>query len=155
MSQKIGRILLIVEAVVIALPISALAVIATVVFVNDIRRLIGFSLHDTLAVLSVLCLAAVCSGWRLFIAYFRGGLSSLRKQHLGWWAMIVVGLLILLAALVSRQLPPSPEYSEWWYFRIDFNVFVLAIPILIPLGHLAFERFIRKIDHTNTAPSSG
>ena len=144
MSLKISRNLLIAEAIIIALPVSIFATIATVFFVNSTRRVIGFTLHDWLAVFSVLCLSAIFSGWRLFVAYLRGGLPTLRKQNLGWWAMIIAGTLILIASLISRLLPPSPEYSTWDYFRSDLNLFALALPILIPIGHLAFERFIRK-----------
>ncbi len=144
MSQKVSRNLLIAEAIIIALPISIFAIIATVFFVNSTRRVIGFALHEWLAVFSVLCLSAIFSGWRLFVAYLYGGLPTLRSQNFGWWAMIVVGILILIASLISRFLPPSPEYSAWDYFRSDLNLFTLALPILVPIGHIAYEQFIRK-----------
>ncbi len=144
MPHKLSRNLLVVEAVVIALPISILAIIATFIFVNDTRRAVGFNPHDWLGVLSIFCFFAIFSGWRLFIAYLRGGVETLQKQSFGWWAVIIVGVLILTASIISRLLPPSPEYSIGWYFRSDLNLFALASPILIPIVHLVYERFIRK-----------
>ncbi len=144
MSQRASRNLLIAEAVVIALPISIFATIATVLFVISTRRATGFVLHDWLAVLAILCLAAIFSGWYLFMAFFRGGVSELQQKNVGWWVMIVVGIFILIASVISRLLPPSPEYSTWEYFRSDLHMFTLALPILIPIGHLAYERFVRN-----------
>ena len=144
MSNSTSRNLLIGEAVAIGLPISVLALLATGFFVNQTRRLIGFTFVEVQAILSVLSLAAIGSGWRLFFAYLRGGVENLRRQHSAWWAMTLMGLLILLAALVSSILPPSCEYSFWWNLRMSFNGFALAFPLLIPLAHLAYERFMRK-----------
>ena len=144
MSQKASRNLLVVEAFVIALPVSFFATIAPVFFVRITRQTVGFALHDWLAVLSILCLAAIFSGWYLFVAYLRGGTSLLQKQSVGWWIMIGVGMLILIASIISRLLPPSTPYSPWDDFRSDFHHFTLALPVLIPIGHLAYERFIRK-----------
>ena len=45
---------------------------------------------------------------------------------------------------VIRILLTSQEYSPWWLFRFDFEVFITAFPILVPLGHLAYERFLSK-----------
>lgn len=144
MSQKVSRNLLIVEAVVIALPVSFFATIATVLFVGSARRAVGFAFYDWLAVLSILCLTAIFSGWYLFVAYLRGGTSLLQKQSVGWWIMIGVGMLILIASIISRLLPPSLPYSTWDLFRSDLQKFTSALPVLIPFGHLAYERFIRK-----------
>ena len=147
MSNKTSRTLLIVEAIIIALPVSLLATLVTGFYVNQARRLIGFDYVDAQAIFSLLSLAAICSGWRLFGAYFRGGADNLRRQHTAWWAVTGLGVLILLAAWISRVIPPTPAYSFWSSFQLSFEGFVYASPILIPLVHLAFERFV-----TRTAP---
>lgn len=144
MSDRVSRNLMIFEAAIIVLPISALAILETGFFVNQSRRLLGFDFIDALSIVSVLSMAAICSGWRLFIAYLRGGVDTLRQQHLGWWALISIGVLILSATWISKVLPPSPEYSFWSDFRLNLEGFSCASPLLIPSVHLVFERFIRR-----------
>jgi hypothetical protein len=147
MSNRVSGNLLIVEAVIIMLPISALTLLITGGFIMFGQWSI---LGNILAILSALCLAAICSGWRLFVAYLHGGVDNLRQQHLVWWAVIAIGMLILLAAWISKILPPSPEFSQWGDFRSLFEAFVFASPILIPLIHLVFERFFRKTMQKNS-----
>jgi hypothetical protein len=97
-----------------------------------------------LAILALMSTTAIVSGWRLFIAFVRGGARNLQKRHFGWWLTLLVGVLILIGSLISNILPPSPGLSRKWWFRWDFNIFILAFPLLIPLIHLALEKFLRK-----------
>lgn len=142
MSEKTSRIILIIEAV-LALPISGLAVFASGLF--TVEMFSHFRFHRiALGILALISLSAVMSGWRLFIAFLRGGASKLQKQHFGWWLVLLAGVLVLVGSLISVILPPSPEYSAMWTFRFDFDLFISASPLLIPLTHLALEKFLRK-----------
>jgi hypothetical protein len=144
MSERTSRFILILEAIVIALPISGFALLAAIVLVPDVFLYPGLSHVVALGILALISLFAIGSGWRLFIIFLRHGRDGLKSQHFGWWVMILAGVLVLIASLLSNILPPSPEYSRWWTFRLSFDGFVLGAPILIPLCHLAFERFLRK-----------
>lgn len=143
MSEKTSRIILIIEAILIVLPITGLGIYLTVeeiisVFWNQ-------SLLDiALAILALMSTVAIVSGWRLFVAFIRGGARNLQNQHIGWWLALLAGVLVLIGSLISIILPPSPEYSNMWEFRLIFNLFILASPLFIPLIHLALEKFVRK-----------
>jgi len=143
MSEKTSRIILIIEAV-LTLPISGLAVFAAGMFIVDIFRYSSVSYVITSGILALISLAAIVSGWRLFIAFYRGGAHNLQKQHIGWWLALLAGILILIGSLISNLLPPSPEYSNMWIFRLSFDLFIYASPLLIPTIQLALEKFARK-----------
>ena len=143
MSEKTSRIILTIEAVLIVLPITGMGIYLTIgeiasVFWNP------SILNIASAILALMSTTAIVSGWRLFIAFLRGGASKLQTQHIGWWLALLAGLLILIGSLTSNLLPPSPEYSPMWTFRFNFDLFIYASPLLIPLIHLALEKFVRK-----------
>ena len=144
MTEKTSRILLILEAVLIATPLTFLALVATYLHVSDLFKFPMLAYVIALGLLTLLSLGAIASGWRLFAAFLLGGTSELKRQHPAWWVMILAGVLILFGSFVSKLLPPSPEYSMWWSFRFDFDMFTLCAPILIPLCHLAAERVLRQ-----------
>jgi len=143
MSEKTSRLLLILEAVVIVFPLSGLAVIATAIFVLDMFKYQQISVM-ALGVLAIVSLSAIGSGWRLFIIYLRNGIDGLQSQPFGWWTAIFLGVLVLIGSFISNVLPPSPEYSRMWSFRLEFNLFVSGWPLLVPFGHLGLERLRRK-----------
>jgi len=142
MSEKTSRLLLIFEFVFIVLPLSALAIWASVVLISEMLKNPEFS-NGALGLLAFLSLLAIGSGWRLFVAFFRKGVNGLRIQSLVWWVMIITGVLILVGALISYLFPLYLN-SKWFEFRINFSAFAFGLPLLIPLCHLAFERFSRK-----------
>jgi hypothetical protein len=144
MSEKTSRTILIIEAVLIVLPITVMALIESGILIMFMFQFFGLFYVVALGILALISLAAIVSGWRLFIAFFRGGANNLQKQHFGWWLALLAGVLVLIGSLVSNILPRSPAYSDMWMFRDDFNLFMFASPLLIPLIHLALEKFIRK-----------
>jgi len=95
-----------------------------------------------IAILIILIILA--SWWRLFIAFIRGGSNNLHKQHLGWWLALLAGAVILIGCLISNFLPRSPEYSRMNAFRLELIFSWDEFRLLIPLIHLALEKFVRK-----------
>jgi hypothetical protein len=143
MSEKISRIILTIEAILIVLPITGLAIFATYALIVNLfppsLPIIFF------VILALINLAAILSGWRLFIAFLRGGASNLQKHHSIWWLMILAGLLILIVSLLVVIILPSLGHT----YKIRTASFILfgflyASPLLIPLIHLALEKFVRK-----------
>lgn len=152
MSEKTSRIILTIEAILIVLPITGMGVFSSASLIDSIfwRQ----SIHNiTLVILTLISTTAIVSGWRLFIAFFRGGASNLQNQHIGWWLALLAGILVLIGSLASNLLPASSEYSDMWWFRFDFDLFIYASPLLIPLSHLALEKFVRK-STDETTPSA-
>jgi hypothetical protein len=144
MSEKTSRFLLILEAIIIALPLSGLGVFASIFLIGDIFQFPRLFYVVALGILALISLSALASGWRLFIIFLRKGRDELKSQHFGWWIVILAGVLVLVSSLISNLLPPSPEYSDWWMFRFSFDGFIYSAPLLIPFCHLALERFLRK-----------
>ena len=151
MPTKLSRILLIVEAFVFGLPASVLILAYTNFFIHENSDYLRFSHQvDTIAVLLILYLLAIGSGWRLFIAYLRGGAANLYRLHWIWWAAVILGAIILLASLLSIILPVLPE-SRGWLFQYNFQPFAVTFPWNILLIHLTIERFWRKPPHITSA----
>ena len=144
MSEKISRSLFIVETILIALPLSSLGVLVSVSHILDVFEYPKLFYIVALGILAFICLLSIGSGGRLFIVFIRGGINDLRKQHFGWWVIIFAGVLVLIGSLFSNLLPPSIEYTDWWSFRFNFDVFIFGSPVLIPLCHLVLERVFRK-----------
>jgi hypothetical protein len=143
MSEKTSRYILILEAALIALPLSSLAIWGSISFIIEALNF-RYAISIIMGILAFFGLLAIGSGWHLFIIYLRKGGKELKNQPIGWWLIIFIGVMILVASLISNLLPPSPEYSRWWNFRALFDVVAFGLPMLIPLCHLAFERLFRK-----------
>lgn len=140
MLEKGDRILLVTEAVLIALPISILALLTVALYVSGpLRpRLLAANIGFGLTIL--LSLLALFSGWRLFVIFLFRGIARLRQQAWGWWAVLIAGVFVLVGSLIVNLLPYMATSSGIEHFA----VFVLALPILAPLCHLALERLLRK-----------
>ncbi len=143
MTEKTSRSLFMIEAVLIALPLSGLGILESVSLIMDIFHYPELFYVWALGLLAFICLLSIGCGIRLFVVFIRRGISALREQHLGWWIIVFAGVLVLIGSLFSNLLPPSIEYSEWWNFRFSFDLFIFGSPVLIPLCHLALERYYR------------
>jgi hypothetical protein len=146
MSEKTSRIILIIEAVLIVLPITILAILLSIIVLLQNGIYSAHSIFSTSFALPfiLISLAAILSGWRLFIAFLRGGASNLQEKHIFWWWVLMEGVLVIIASWTFFLLPAPSKHSIIWYIRIDFSKFILASPLLIPLTHLALEKFVRK-----------
>lgn len=60
------------------------------------------------------------------------------------WIAAWVGALLVVAAIVSNLLPPSPEYSPTAIFRERLEACILGLPLVIVLDHLWFEARFRE-----------
>lgn len=146
MQGKTSRILLILEALLIAMPVTGMAILTSASALSNAIQYPHMPNFIAEGCLSLFSVIAIGSGWRLFIIYLRGGASMLQRQNNYWWVVTCGGALILAASLISNLLPPSPEYSAWWMFRLNFGMYIAGAPLFIPLCHLAAERFLRPVD---------
>jgi hypothetical protein len=142
MPEKTSRIILIIEITLTVGPISLGAIFATFgLLLNVISPTSLISI--VLVVLAFFSLFAIASGWILFIVFFQGGGAALHRTHFIYWIASLIGCVILVASFTSYLMPPSPGYSDWWHFREHFNYFASGLALILPLGHLAAERFVR------------
>ena len=144
MSEKISRLLLILEVVFIALPLSCLATVASLLAIWDMSKYLTLYSVVMYGSVFLISLLAIMSGWLLTFAYLRGGVISLRRQHFGWWVLTLVGVAILVGSFISYEQPYPIELSVSFFFRGTFDSFRYGILLLIPLCHLALEKFLRQ-----------
>lgn len=143
MNSKISRTILIVEALVFAVPVTGLLGLAVAVLpatkTNKFWPWLAMDLVTTLAVLSV------AAGWWLIFKALRGGAGALHATHRAWWVVASLGLLLVLGALASLALPSSPPYLPAALFREHLQRCILGAPLVIILTHLWIEaRFHRR-----------
>lgn len=123
-SWSFSRRLLVVEAVVLALPITLLA-----------GPIVLFSFFRVVSIISAI---ALISGWRLLVCGIADGNEALRRLHRIWWTAAFGGVLLVLSAFVSSHLPPSFPYSPIDEFRQDLKFCVLGTPLVLILIHLSW-----------------
>ena len=135
--MKLSRKLLVAEAIVFALPLTALlALFAPTISIPRQGEFWPFGAADLIAVIAIV---AVTAGWVLIVKAIRGGGESLRQSHRAWWYAASSGVALVAAAIVSMLLPASPEYSSPAIFRDQLEYCVLGLPLVLILVHLWAE----------------
>jgi len=134
MKNKISRIFLAIEAVVLCLPLSYLYIFklipAELYFLGDNP----FESPAITIAISVITLAGLVAGWRLIIAFVFSGQDNLKKLSLIWW--VIAGTVAAISAasftnsIIVSELVPSSFNSLGW-----------GIFLTIPFAHLLFERY--------------
>ena len=149
MSEKLSRGLFIVELILLVLPLAALLLAATVLqLITTMEYFEWYNLADT--VLVSLAAVATFSGLYISRVFLRHGSAGLQNVKPVWWILSFLGLGLVLAAGISKLLPPAPEYSVEAIFRHDLELFLFGSPLMIPLIHLLLERFVRRSEYTST-----
>lgn len=141
MNREISRRLLIAEALLLVLPISALLVLGLTAMSISTGDAWPWRAIDLVTVLAAI---ATFAGWWLIVKAVRGGAEALRAAHLGWWLVASIGVLLVLAAGVSMLLPASPEYTPTAHFREHLERCMLGVPLVVVLGHLCAEARFRR-----------
>jgi hypothetical protein len=135
--MNISRTLLVAEGLVFALPLTALlGLAATAISIPGKGELWPFGAAD---LITVIAMVAVFAGWVLIVTGIRGGGESLRQAHRAWWYAACLGVMLVLAAVVSMLLPASPEYSPPAIFRDHLEHSILGLPLAGILAHLCAE----------------
>jgi hypothetical protein len=93
---------------------------------------------------ALLACVSIISGLVISQKFLRHGKVGLDATGIIWWILSFLGGVIAIAARIVPLLPPSPERSAIFWFRIEFEAFKNGIPVLIPLIHLLLEKHTRK-----------
>jgi hypothetical protein len=148
MNEKGSRLLLFIEAALIAAPLTLLLLVFIPFSVTgsspwSIREL--RSVWPDMATTAVAVLAAICAaaGWWLIVAYLAGGVSGLRAQHRRWWSLAFGGGIMVVAAVVNALLPASSGHLALSAFRENLNFLLAGAPLLLPLIHVWLEKHFR------------
>jgi hypothetical protein len=142
MPIRFSKILLLIEALFLIVPISLLF---TTLLPAAFSFLFKFkSLSSSASSLLVFVMgAALLSSARVLAAFYCEGASGLRRVHGVWWCLCAAGASISVAGVVTSILKRSVGVSD-----SDF-VFVLklasmGILLIIPLAHVLLELLFRS-----------
>ena len=92
----------------------------------------------------------------LVFAFLIGGSSGLRRFSSLAWILVFIGAFIAVAAAASSYvIPPSPEYSDLYWFRSALRLYSLGCVLLIPLAHLCYLARYTIQESTKTVEPTG
>jgi magnesium-transporting ATPase (P-type) len=136
MNEKLSRILLSIEALVLCLPISVLFFIGIPATIYSLGDELFEPFYVTVGA-NIFILMGIVAAWRLMISFVIFGNKSLMNTPKVWWVIsCVIAILAVLASLYTHLVEsfgPSSFLSFGW------GVFFLP-----PLGHLLLERRRKK-----------
>jgi hypothetical protein len=139
MSERWSKVLLSVEALLIAVPVTLLFVFYAP---DEVIRVTALSVNwgSSLVVLLVGGVSLLI-GWWLMIRFVIGGGPALRSVIPFIWALLYVAacVAVLACALVLFR-GASPILTV---LSKRFGVLALGAPLLVPLVHLVLERRVR------------
>lgn len=150
MSEKLSRGIFIVELIIFVLPVAAVLLAATVLqVIATVEFFEWYNIFD--AVLIAIADAATFSGLYISRVFLRHGSAGLQNIRPVWWILSLLGVILFLAAAISKLLPPAPAYSVEEMLRYDLELSLLGLPLMIPLIHLLLERFVRRSEDVSVA----
>ena len=137
MSERISRIILGIEALIICLPLTLLFL------AYGLPTSYYFLAHFpddkayATAAVTLIILGTLCCAWLLILSFVLRGGATLRSLSLYWWPLPFLSGGFALAVTVHLWSATVIEPSE-------INTFGWGVPFLIPLGHLCAERWWRS-----------
>ena len=145
MKNKISRIILSLEAIIICLPLTWLYVFKVIpaefYFLGEIPY---ESASISIAVMLII-LSGLISGWRLMLAFLFYGADYLVQLSKAWWLVTGVLAILSIASFTHTSFTSSLNPSS-------FNVFGWGIFFVFPFAHLLFE-YLRE-NSANRSPQS-
>jgi hypothetical protein len=137
MSERISRFFVLLEAWVILVPTTALALYGSVFLLGaGIGDGIG-RIHPVPALLSLLSIVALGAGWVLVFRFLVRGHAALVASSRWVWALAVGGALVAggaLAVLLFDSGQPARVNDG------GFRLLAFGAPAIVPLAHLICER---------------
>lgn len=147
MSEFRSKIVLTLEALFLALPVTFLAAVAVVGALAFLGK--PHPEPYEIAQLSnyLLPIPSLMAGWFLIYRFLSQGSVGLRSAGNLSWTLIAFGTIVATAALLTRAtfdihgFENSPTSLGW--FLVYFRELAFGLPALIPSLHLAAERAFR------------
>ena len=151
MTQRLSKILLALEALLLVVPITVLfATIASDLFFSFLQFSDAWQLG---LFVFVVIAASLVAGWSLMVAFWRHGPTRLRKGFSASWAIVLVGAACIVSATAilvvgnPSHWPPTVKQSLW--------ALAWGLPLLVPLAHLLGERHLRSAANTSPERTRG
>ena len=145
MSEHLSQRVVVWEAVLIVAPLSIAFMWLGLGLLVPPLFLTPWGLDSIIGLIALLAFGALISLWVLILSFLRGGSVALKERKHHWWWFPAAAALAVAVSLASVVLPPSPEYSSAWFFRVRLNLFTLGLPLALPFVHLVIERLHRRL----------
>jgi hypothetical protein len=146
MTKTMSRSILGVETIFLTVPVTLLTAFGLLTMLADLAAISTRPPNFSYGILMSLSALATVSIWVLSCSFAFGGTGSLRNRHKAWWYLSLVGTAIAVAGAVACLLTlalteKGGQAVPPWYSLIEsLRLFVLGVPLLVPLGHLAKEQ---------------
>lgn len=149
MTERLSRFLVALEALLLAVPVTALATLAGIaglLLLTD-RPMPIYERAQTIVYL--VPFVPLVAGWILMARFVVFGSAALRSSSKAlWFAASLGAALFVLAALCAAAWTRSITFlkpdSVWYWLLSYFRELAFGLPALVPLAHLALERRFRS-----------
>jgi hypothetical protein len=149
MTERLSRFLVAVEAVLLAVPVTALAAFAAIaglVLLAD-RPIPLYEQAQTIVYL--MPVVPLVAGWVLMARFVVFGSAALRSSSRVLWSAASLGAVLfffaaLCAAAWRRNINFLRPDSIWYWLLAYFRELTFGLPLLVPLVHLSLERRFRS-----------
>lgn len=148
MNETLSRSLLALEAIGLLLPLSLLYGVLFILLFFD-GTFNEFSGNPAFAIATLLAGAGLIALWRLLATGVISGIAALREVHRGWMrfcALIAAWVAVAWLIMMLAQLFGDTAVSWSRFEGVVLGIY--GAPALIPLLHLAAERYLRNGDRT-------
>lgn len=140
MPEVVSRIIAGVEALLIAVPTTLLALFGLVAFPALLLES-RLPVPSTIGLIAVTCsIAGLVAGWNLLARFISGGRQRLRAAPKIFWVLSMAGATLALIGLTTWLLPRRMPN----FLVENFILYAYGVPTLIPLAHLYFEGSTRS-----------
>ncbi len=136
MTESTSRVVLGIEALLICLPLTLFFLATALPSLFHLLPTLGVEDY-ALAGASVFIAGTLLCGWYLIASFLFRGSHALKKVRLAWWALPVLSAALALAATLRVWLVAAEPSA--------LNTFGWGLPLVIPLLHLAAERWWRGV----------
>ena len=151
MTQRLSKVLLALEAIVVVGPITLL--FSTIALERFGAAIDSEGVWQFELLSFVIIVASLCAGWSLMALFWRRGSEGIRTSSRLLWFVALVGAaaaVIAVACLASgtpTHWPPDVRRSIWGL--------AWGTPLLLPLFHLLAERYFRSTANTSLERARG
>ena len=137
MSERISRIVLGIEVLIICLPLTLLFLAAALpssfYFLAHSQSAMDYAMVGACLII----LATLFCAWLLILSFLFYGSNALRQLSLYWWTLPILSASFAFAVTINLWFATTIEPSA-------VNTFGWGVPFLIPLLHLCAERWWRS-----------
>ena len=144
MSERWSKVLVAIEALVLAVPVTLLAALALLGAATYFLTANSEPYERAQSIVYLVPLPPLAAGWTLIARFLGSGRAGLRSARAYLWWLAVVGVaLVISAAWVGYRLDTHDlEYEPtlWKWLLLYFRDLAFGLPAIVPLVHLAIER---------------